>query len=79
MPKHTLKEPLKAFLISSPNPELKGLEIAFDCEGFVGMRCVEDRSLGFILTKETSLILAELILKEQQSEAQAQTEYSLAE
>jgi hypothetical protein len=40
---------------------LKGLEVAIDSQGYIGLRCVADRTLSFILSKEAAIRLAQLI------------------
>jgi hypothetical protein len=77
MPKKLLKNPVRSFTILSPNPDLAGLEVGFDCEGFVGLRCVADRSIGFILTRDSAITLAQLILEENKDHIQIES-FSLA-
>lgn len=50
IPKYLLKKPIKFFTIPGSRPGLKGLEVAFDVDGYVGLRVAADTILAFILT-----------------------------
>lgn len=66
IPKHLLKKPIKSFVIPGSRPELKGLEVAFDADGWVGLRVVANPTLAFILSQGASVSLSQLIAHEQQ-------------
>jgi len=61
---YSLKTPVRVFIIKSQREDLQGLEVGFDSEGYVGLRCVANNNAGFILTSEAALLLADLILRE---------------
>lgn len=57
-----LDPPIKVYHIINPNrPDLRGLEVGFDVNNNVGLRCIADPNLGFILTKESAITLSQLI------------------
>ncbi len=72
---HLLTPPLRCFIIPGSRPELKGLEVAFDAVGYMGARCVSDKSAGFHLTREAAISLSQLITQEMGNGDNFQTNY----